>query len=287
MLPWRAIAKYRQLKVKYINVTPDGDIDYEDLAHKLSPRTKVVAITHVSNTLGTIVDIKKVVKLAKEEDAVVFLDAAQSVPHLPVNFRELGVDAAAFSGHKMLGPAGTGGLYVKRDFLDELEPIKSGGDAIRDVTIDDVSWNILPWKFAPGTPNLEGFIGLAEAVRYLKKIGMESVRQHDKYLLSYTIKKAIDELGDKIIIYGPKDVEKRSGAFTFNIRNTSPNVIGLYLDMHGIAVRTGMHCTHPLHYDLSMMSGKRFGTVRASFYIYNTKEEADTLIEALKKFEGA
>ncbi len=276
MLPWRRLARIVDAKVKYVDINDDGTLKYEQFEELINERTKVVAVTMMSNVLGTINDIKRIVKLAHEVGAVVVADGAQAVPHMPVNVRELGIDFLAFSGHKMLGPTGTGILWGKKDILEELEPFKAGGDTIKDVTLDGVVWHDLPWRFEAGTPHIAGMIGLAAAAEYLMRLGMENVREHEKELVKYILSR-FEELGDDIVVYGPKDPEIRGGVVSFNIKGLHHHVVGKALDLFGIAVRTGMHCAHPLHYRLGIK-----GTVRASFYIYNTKEDIDALIDALR-----
>lgn len=277
MLPWRNVAKMKNARIKYVDITSDGYLDYNDLENKISDKTRVVVFPVMSNVLGTINDVKRIVKLAHEVDAIVVADGAQSVPHTPTNVRDMGIDFLGFSGHKMLGPTGTGVLWGRRDRLEEMMPFKVGGDTIKDVTLDNVVWHDLPWRFEAGTPNIAGGIGLAEAAKYLMKIGMENVRQHEKELVEYTLKR-FEELGEEIIVYGPKNPLDRGGVIAFNIRDLHHHTVGKALDLFGIAVRTGMHCAHPLHYRLGLK-----GTVRASYYIYNTKEEIDYFIDSLNK----
>ena len=275
MLPWRNLARLVGAKVKYVDIKDDGTLNYEQLEKLISKRTKVVAVTMMSNVLGTINDVKRIAKLAHEVGAVVVADGAQAVPHMPVNVKNLDIDFLAFSGHKMLGPTGTGILWGRKELLEKLEPFKSGGDTIKDVTLDGVVWHDLPWRFEAGTPHIAGMIGLAAAAEYLMRLGMENVRKHEKELVGYALKR-LKELGDEVEVYGPKDPSIRGGVITFNVKGLHHHIVGKALDMFGIAVRTGMHCAHPLHYRLGLK-----GTVRASFYIYNVKEEIDELIHAL------
>ncbi len=277
MLPWRNVAKLTGARIKYIDITDDGVLRYEEFEEKISEKTRVVAFPGMSNVLGTINDIRRIARIAHSVDAIVVVDGAQSVPHTPTNVRELEIDFLAFSGHKMLGPTGTGVLWGRRDLLEEMMPFKVGGDTIKDVTLEDVVWHDLPWRFEAGTPNIAGGIGLAEAAKYLMRIGMENVRQHEKELVEYTFKR-LEELSDEVEVYGPRNPEIRGGVIAFNIKGLNHHVVGKTLDLFGIAVRTGMHCAHPLHYRMGLT-----GTVRASYYIYNTKEEIDYFIEALKQ----
>ncbi len=279
MLPWRKLAKLRGARVVYVDVTDSGELLYEEFERAISRRTRVVAVTLMSNVLGTITAdvVKRVAKLAHEYGAIVVADGAQYVPHAPTDVRDLGIDFLGFSGHKMLGPMGIGVLWGRREILEELEPFKSGGDTIKDVTLESVVWHDLPWRFEAGTPNVGGAVGLRAAVEYLTRLGMDSVREHEKDLVKYTFKRFNEELGDEVEVYGPKDPELRGGVVAFNVKGLNHHTVGMALDMFGIAVRTGMHCAHPLHYRLGLK-----GTVRASYYIYNVREEVDELVESLK-----
>ena len=287
LLPWFTLAKKVKAHLKIVDIKPDYTLNYEMFEELISDKTKIVAITHMSNVLGTINDVKKIARIAHENDALVIIDGAQSVPHLPVNVKELDIDFLAFSGHKMLGPTGIGVLYGRRDLLDAMPPFLLGGDMIRAVHCDisgtcDVIWNKLPWKFEAGTPNIAGGIGLAEAVRYLRKIGMDNVRRHEEELTRYALRRMKEEFEGIINIYGPSRVEVRGGIISFNVEGLDPHEVALYLDEYGIAVRSGFHCAQPLH----EMLGLKNGSTRASFYIYNTKEEIDIFITALREIIG-
>jgi cysteine desulfurase/selenocysteine lyase len=279
MLPWRNLARLKGARVVYADITDGGELTYEEFERLIDERTKVVAVTLMSNVLGTITAdvVKRVAKLAHEVGAIVVADGAQYVPHAPTDVRDLGVDFLGFSGHKMLGPMGIGVLWGRREILEELEPFKSGGDTIKDVTLSDVVWHDLPWRFEAGTPNVAGAVGLKAAIEYLTRLGMDAVREHEKRLVEYTLKRFSEELGDAVEVYGPKDPEVRGGVIAFNVKGLNHHTVGMALDMFGIAVRTGMHCAHPLHYRLGLR-----GTVRASYYVYNIKEEVDELVKALK-----
>ncbi|MCS7128187.1 MAG: cysteine desulfurase [Sulfolobales archaeon] len=281
MLPWRRIAEMKGAEVVYVDITNDGYLKYDMFKELINERTRVVAIPGMSNVLGTIVEpeaIREVARLAHEVSAIVVLDGAQSVPHTPTNVRELDVDFLAFSGHKMLGPTGIGVLWGRREILNEMPLFKTGGDTVKDVTIEEVIWHDLPWRFEAGTPPIAEGVGLAEAVKYLTKIGMINVRMHEERLTEYTVKRFSEELQNSIELYGPRDSAHRGGVIPFNIKGINHHIVGLALDeLYAIAVRTGMHCAHPLHYRLGLK-----GTVRASYYIYNTIEEVDYLVEALK-----
>ena len=278
MLPWRFIAKKTGAKIKYVTIKKDYTLDYEDLESKISEKTKVIAITQMSNVLGTINNIKYVAKLAHKVGAIVVVDGAQSVPHMPVNVKELDVDFLAFSSHKMLGPTGLGVLYGKKEFLEEISPAISGGGTIRDVTLEEVIWAHIPEKLEAGTPHIAGAIGLAEAAEYLMKLGMDNVRRHERELTEYALKLLKEELEDFVTHYGPTMLDVKGGIIAFNVKGYDHHAVAAFLDTEGIAVRSGMHCAHPLHHHLGLK-----GTVRASFYIYNVKEDVDALVEALKK----
>jgi cysteine desulfurase/selenocysteine lyase len=277
ILPWMRISSITGAKIRYLDITDEGLIDYERLDEKINDKTKIVSIAHMSNVLGTIVDVRRVSKKIHEVGGVIVVDGAQSVPHMPINVRELEIDFLAFSGHKMLGPTGIGVLWVKHDLLDDLPPFRLGGGAIREVTLNDFMLLDPPHSFEAGTPNIAGVIGLAAAVEYLQKIGMGNVRMHEEELTGYALRN-LDNLGDSITVYGPKNVSVRGGIITFNIRGLESNIVGSLLDSYGIAVRTGKHCAHPLHQRL-----KIDGTVRASIYLYNVREEIDYLISTLEE----
>ncbi len=278
MLPWIRYAREREARIKYVDIKENGVLKYDMLNDLISERTRVIALTHVSNVLGTINDISYVVKLAREVDAFVVVDGAQSVPHMPINVYSLDIDFLAFSGHKMLGPTGIGVLWGREDILSEMPPFKLGGGIVKEVALDKVKLEDLPLKMEAGTPNIAGAIGLAEAAKYLMNIGMENVIEHEKQLVKYTLRLMHDELEDYIEIYGPLDPEIRSGIVTFNLKGVNPHAVGAILDSYGIAVRTGMHCAHPLHQKLNLK-----GTVRASYYIYNTSEEIEYMVNTLKE----
>ena len=276
MLPWRKVAALTGASIKYIDITNDGILRYDQLEQLITPRTKVVSFSMMSNVLGTLNDVKKISKAAHSVGAIVVGDGAQWVPHVPTNVRDLGLDFLAFSAHKMLGPTGVGILWGRRDILEDLEPFKSGGSTIKDVTLENVIWEDLPWRFEAGTPNIAGMIGFAEAIKYLERIGMDNVREHEEELVDYALKR-LQELKE-VTVVGPKNPELRGGVVSFNVEGLHYHTVGKALDIFGIAVRTGGHCAHPLHYRLGIK-----GTVRASFYIYNLKRDVDALIEALEQ----
>ncbi|HID16119.1 MAG TPA: aminotransferase class V-fold PLP-dependent enzyme, partial [Candidatus Atribacteria bacterium] len=242
-------------------------------------------VTQMSNVVGTINNIEKIAKIAHEHDALILVDGAQSVPHMPVNVKKLNCDFLAFSGHKMLGPTGIGVLYIREEILKKLNPTLSGGGTIKSVKWEEkagicqISWAIGPEKFEAGTPNIGGAIGLMAAIKYLNKIGMENIRKHEYELVKYTIKR-FRELR-KTKLYGPLNPDIRGGIISFTIGELDSHQVALILDQFGIAVRSGYHCAQPLHQIL----GAKQGTTRASYYIYNTLEEIDKMIEILKKVE--
>lgn len=285
MLPWIKIAKLRNAEVRVVRLREDYVLDYEELARLVDKKTKVIAVTHMSNVLGTIVDIRKVSKLAQENESFLVVDGAQSVPHMPVSTRELNADFLAFSGHKMLGPTGIGVLYVKKEIQEFLEPPFTGGGIVERVSlkngVPDIKFLEMPWRMEPGTPNIAGAVGLSEAIKYLMKIGMNEVASHENKLVTYFLErvKKNDLLRERLMIYGPTDTRVRGGIISFNVDKLNPNIVASFLDTYNIAVRSGYHCAHPLHEYI----GAYMGSVRASFYVYNTKEEIDVLIEALEE----
>ncbi len=286
IVPWEVLSGLKKVRIKYVGITKEGTLDYSDFEGKLSEKTKLVAMAHVSNVLGTINDVKRICRLAHEVGALTLVDGAQSVPHMPVSVKEIDCDFLAFSGHKMLGPSGIGVLYAKREILESMDPFLGGGDMIRKVHFDihagrcKIDWNVLPWKFEAGTPNIEGGIGLGAAVDYLTSLGMEEVRRYEEQLVSY----ALDRMNElkKIEIYGPSDPKMRGGVISFNLDEMSPHDIAMILDQSGIAIRSGFHCAEPLH----EIIGASSGSARASFYIYNTISEIDVFINKLKEIEA-
>ncbi len=283
VLPWVRLSKLLDLRLKVIALGDDYRLDYDELASEMTSRTKVVAVTHVSNVLGTINDIKRIKSLASEAGAYLIVDGAQSVPHLPVNVRELGVDALAFSGHKMLGPMGIGVLYLRPELAEDLPPPIVGGGMVKETGFREgtLSYEVAepPWKFEAGTPNVAGAVGLSEAVKYLSKLGMNNVEEFERGLTEYGLKELTTELGDELKVYGPRDLKVKAGIISFNICSANPHLIASLLSSEGIAVRSGYHCAQHLH----QFIGASEGSVRASFYIYNTKGDVDKLANSLKK----
>jgi len=270
LVPWQQAAKKTGAKLKFIELTEDGRLEGLDVIGK---KTKIVSAIHVSNVLGTINPVGEIGKRAHENNALFIVDGAQSVPHFEVDVRKIGCDFMAFSAHKMLGPTGIGVLYGKKELLEESEPFLYGGDMIREVHYESAKWNDLPWKFEAGTPNVAGAIGFSKAIDYLKRIEMEKIEAHDTQLTKYAFER-LQEIKN-IKIYGPSP-EHRSSVVSFNIGNVHPHDVAAVLNDSNIAIRGGHHCAMPLMGLLGVA-----GTARASFYLYNTFEEIDKLVEAL------
>ncbi len=275
-VPWLVLAKEIGAELVYIPIASDGYLDLSHIHDIIDRRTRIVSVTHMSNVLGTINPIAEIAALAHKVGAIMVVDGAQSVPHLPVNVQELDADFMAFSAHKMLGPTGLGVLYGKRELLQAMPPFEFGGEMIRKVTFEDVTWNDLPHKFEAGTPHIAGAYAFGAALDYLNTLGMTNIRAHEIELTRYTLEK-LAEL-DFIKVFGPTDANHRGGAVTFNDVNIHPHDLSTFLDTRGIAVRAGHHCAQPLHRLLGTVA-----TTRASFHVYNTKTEVDIFIEALKE----
>jgi len=284
IVPWEILSKINGFNVKYAEVNGDGTLNYEAFEDMISSKTKIVCISHVSNFSGVINDVKRIARVAHEHGALTLIDGAQSVPHLPINVKDLDVDFLAFSGHKMLGPTGIGALYGKREILEEMEPFQGGGEMIREVSFNtitrrcSITWNDLPWKFEAGTSNVCGGVGLMEAVKYLRRIGMENVTAHECMLTEYAMQRMQE--CQKVKIYGPKDASVKCGIIPFNVEGLSSHDVALFLDNYGIMIRSGFHCAQPLHEMFKLKS-----STRVSFYIYNTREEVDRFVEVLKEIE--
>jgi len=284
IVPWEILSKMNGFNIKYAKLNNDGTINYEAFENMISNKTKIVCFSHVSNFSGVINDVKRIAKVAHEYDALALIDGAQSVPHLPVDVKDLDVDFLAFSGHKMLGPTGIGVLYGKREILEKMEPFQGGGEMIREVSFSpttgrcSITWNDLPWKFEAGTPNVCDGVGLMEAVRYLKRIGMENVKTHECMLTEYAIKHMQE--CEKVRMYGPKDASIKCGIIPFGVDGLSSHDVALFLDNYGIMIRSGFHCAQPLHQIFKLQS-----SARVSFYIYSTHEEIDRFVEVLKEIE--
>ncbi len=274
-VPWQQLAIETGAEFRICELTPTGEIDLAHLDELVTPATKVVAFGQVSNALGTINPVASIVAIARRSGAITVCDGAQGAPHLAVDFDRLGVDAYAFSGHKMLGPMGIGGLVASRELLEAMPPYQTGGDMISVVGDASSSWNVLPHKFEAGTPNVGGAVGLAAAVEYLDALGMDRVRQHETELVHYAEQRlrTIDDL----TVLGPPG-ERRSGVLSFTVAGIHPHDLSQFLDSEGIAVRAGHHCAQPLMRSLGVPS-----TTRASFYVYNDRGDADALAAALQK----
>ncbi len=273
IIPWQQAAKATGATLTYLPLQEDGTLSLEDVKKTVSTKTKIVAITHVSNVLGTINPIKEIAKIAHENGAVIVVDGAQGAPHMKVDVQDSDVDFYAFSGHKMLAPTGIGVLYGKRELLENMEPVEFGGEMIDFVELYDSTWKELPWKFEGGTPVIAGAIGLGAAIDFLNEVGLDNILKHEKKLADY----AMEKLGeiDGITIYGPKE---RAALVTFNLKDIHPHDTATVLDAQGIAVRAGHHCAQPLMKWLDVTA-----TARASFYLYNTEEDIDRLAQGLLK----
>ena len=275
ILPWQEACRKTGAKLVYAYLK-DGGLDLEDFREKLTDRTKFVSITHASNVLGVINPIQELAQLAHEKGAIVVVDGAQSVPHMKIDVQTLDADFFVFSGHKMAGPTGVGVLYGKEQYLNQMSPVEFGGEMIDFVYEQSATWKELPWKFEAGTPNMAGAIGLAAAIDYLEAIGMDAIERHEQDLIAYVFPKLQAIEGLKI--YGSQDLAKRSGVISFNLGDLHPHDLATALDYEGVAVRAGHHCAQPLIQYLEVPA-----TARASFYLYNTKEDCDKLVEALIK----
>ena len=275
LVPWYMLAEEKDLKIEFIKITEEYELDLENLKALLDRRPKLVSFTHMSNMLGTINPAKLITRLAHEAGAIVLIDGAHSVPHFPVDIKDIGADFYAFSAHKMLGPTGIGALYGRSDLLEAMPPFLGGGDMIRKVTFDGFTTNTVPHKFEAGTPAIAEGIGFGAAVDYLESVGMDNIFAHEQELTNY----AIDVLGSikDLVIYGP-DAEKKGGVISFTFMDVHPHDVSQILDAEGIAVRAGHHCTMPLHQKLNLAA-----TTRASLYLYNTKEDIDKLAKGLEK----
>ncbi|MEM2448032.1 MAG: cysteine desulfurase [Candidatus Bathyarchaeia archaeon] len=277
LIPWQMIRDRFKVKLKFLDITNDGHLDVEKLPNLISKRTKLVTLNHVSNVLGTINPIEKIIKIAHEQEILVLVDAAQSAPHIPIDVKKLECDFLVFSGHKMLGPTGIGVLYVSKNASDMLQPAFGGGEMISKVDLEKAEWNDMPWRFEPGTPNVAGATGLAAAVEYLEKIGMDNVRKHEIQLTDLALRR-LSNL-ESVVVYGPKRAEDRCGLVAFNVKGVNSHDVALLLDeLENIAVRSGLHCAEPLHRRLKAQS-----SVRASTYIYNTLEEIEKLCDTVEK----
>ncbi|WP_077624930.1 cysteine desulfurase [Sediminibacillus massiliensis] len=273
IIPWQQVAKATGAELKYLPLQPDGTIDLKDVKETVTENTKIVATMHVSNVLGTINPIKEIAEIAHANGAVMLVDGAQGIPHMKVDVQDLDCDFYAFSGHKMCGPTGIGVLYGKKELLEDMEPVEFGGEMIDFVHLYDSTWKELPWKFEGGTPIIAGAIGLGAAIDFLQEVGMDNILAHEEKLIDYAMEQI--RTIDGISVYGP---ERRAGLITFNLDDVHPHDTATVLDAEGIAVRAGHHCAQPLMRWLDVTA-----TARASFYLYNTPEDVDRLVEGLKK----
>ena len=282
IVPWEITSKVKGFEIKYAKVNPDGTLDYDDFEKKLCRKTKIACLSHVSNVTGVINDVKRIAKVAHDDGALLLVDGAQSVPHLPVDVQDLNADFLAFSGHKMLGPTGIGVLYGKKEILGKMQPFQGGGEMIKEVSFNQsegcsIMWNDLPWKFEAGTPNICGAVGLGEAVKYLDALGMDNVLSHEKELTKYAVEQM--RQCNKVNIHGTSDLSKKCGIIPFSVQGLSSHDVALICDNYGIMIRSGYHCAQPLHQQVLKLQSSD----RASFYIYNTREEIDRFIEVLKE----
>ena len=278
LVPWQKLAKDKGVVLRFVPVTDQGTLDISDLDSLLNERTRLVTFNHMSNVLGTINPVDELTRAARAKGALVLLDGAQSVPHMPVDVQDLDCDFMAFSGHKMMGPTGIGVLYVKPSVMDQMEPFLRGGEMVKQVWLEDATWNDLPMKFEAGTPNIADTIALGAAVDYLQALDMAQVRQHETQITAYALE-AFRELKEDLEMYGPEDLNVRGGIVSFYAHDVHPHDLGTMLDREGIAIRAGHHCAMPLVRD---RLGKA-ATARASFYVYNTEDEVDQLVAALKQ----
>jgi cysteine desulfurase/selenocysteine lyase len=275
IVPWQFVAQATGASLRYVGLGDDGLLDLSDLGHLITERTKVVAVTGQSNVLGTLPPLRRIAEAAHSVGAVVVVDGAQLVPHNPVNVVDLDIDFLTISGHKMLGPTASGGMYGKLDLLDRMDPFLGGGEMIMEVYPDRSTFKAPPWKFEAGTMNIAQQIGLAAAIDYLQDLGMDAVRSHERELTAYAIER-LTEAGAKV--FGPLDAEQRGGAVSFWYRDIHPHDLAQVLDQDGVCVRPGHHCAQILMRRLGVPA-----TTRASFYVYNTPDEVDVLVAALEK----
>ena len=274
LVPWQMLAKETGAVLRFVDIDDEGRLRTADWQRLIGKKTRLVAVSQMSNVLGTINPVRDIAALAHTQGALVLVDGAQSVPHMPVDVQELDCDFLAFSSHRMLGPTGVGVLYVRRSLLDEMPPFLGGGEMVGKVTLEDATWNDLPWRFEAGTPNIADVVAFGAAIDYLQGIGMAAVHAHELELTAYALR-ALKELPN-LILYGPGDVSDRGGGVSFNYDGLHPHDIGTVLDSYGIAIRAGNHCAQPLMTRLGVVA-----TARASFYIYNRPQEIDALTKGI------
>ena len=274
IVPWQLVASRTGARLRYIEMDEQGRLILDYLPELLTDRTRMVAVSHISNALGTVNPIREIADQAKQVGALVLVDGAQAVPHRRVDVQELGCDFYAFSGHKMCGPTGSGGLWARRSLLESMPPYQGGGEMIRMVERDTSTWAEIPHKFEAGTPNIAGAIALGAAADFLDEVGFDAIAEHERELLSYALER-LDDMGG-ITVYGPTDLDERSGVISFTMGDAHPHDISTILDSRGIAIRAGHHCAQLVmqHFGIS-------ATARASFYLYNSTDDVDRLIEGL------
>ena len=277
LVPWQLLAQEKDGDLEFIPITDDGVLRLDVFEVLLRLKPKLVAFTHVSNTLGTINPVAEMTRMAHEAGALVLVDGAQAVPHVPVDIQAIDADFYVFSGHKMLGPTGSGALWGRRELLDAMPPFLAGGEMIREVHLRRSEWNDVPWKFEAGTPDIAAEIALGAAADYLRELGMGRVREHERELLDYALA-ALAAAHPDLAVYGPTDTSIRGGVIPFNVPGVHPHDVAQVLDRSGVAVRAGHHCTMPLHERLDLPA-----TVRASFNVYTTRADVDALIAGISE----
>lgn len=283
IVPWEILSKCKGFSLKYAKVYDDGTLDYQDFESKISNKTRIACLSHVSNVTGTINDVKRITKIAHEKGALMLVDGAQSVPHMRVDVQDIDMDFLAFSGHKMLAPTGIGVLYGKKELLQKMSPFQGGGEMIKEVSYTQdhcvVSWNELPYKFEAGTPNIAGAVGLGAAIKYLSDLGMDNVFAHEIELTKYAVNCLKD--CNNVTLYGSSDLSKKCGIIPFGVKGFSSHETAALFNEYGIAIRSGYHCAQPLHQIFKLNS-----SARASFYLYNTTSEIDCFVDILKELSG-
>jgi len=277
IVPWQILSQEIGTRLEYVGIDENGFLDLEHMIELISSKKiKLVSLSHMSNVLGTIVPIERIIRIAHANGIPVIVDGAQSVPHMPVNVKNMDCDFLVFSAHKMLGPTGVGVLYAKKEYLDKMKPFLGGGDMIKEVFKFHTNYNEVPYKFEAGTPNIADVVGFGAAIEYLEKIGMDNIRKHEIYLTDYALESMLSL--KYATIYGPRDPKDRGGVISFNIADIHPHDLATIMNDHGIAIRSGHHCAQVLMQRLDVPA-----TSRASFYIYNTKEEIDRFVNAIKE----
>ncbi len=274
IVPWQLLCSRSNASLNYIPIIKDGTLELGKLKENILPKTKLISLTHQSNVFGTINPLNNIIDEAKKIGAITVIDGAQAVPHMKVDIKKLGCDFYAFSGHKMLGPTGVGVLIARKNILEEIDPFMGGGEMINSVNMDESTWNEVPWKFEAGTPNIAQVIGLGAAIDYIQKIGIENIHQHEQELLHYGLD-LLDQNKD-VTLYGKAD--NRGAVIPFNLENIHPHDLAKFLDTDGICIRAGHHCAQPIMNKLGVSA-----TARASFYLYNTKEDIEKLVESINK----